>query len=162
MFSYTDTILSIMQRIEVYNEIFKAISKEVQEYGCNQAAHRRGRDTYMFCRNNVNRFFTEEMMFRKNLEPYYDKEATKILLEGLDTYKEGVFFWLEALSESCQVTDELKYQLGIRQKESSYLLINQALIVFIRCKKLGIAVNLAVIPNFFISISSDMHNVRHR
>ena len=124
MFSYTDTILSIMQRIEVYNEIFKAISKEVQEYGCNQAAHRRGRDTYMFCRNNVNRFFTEEMMFRKNLEPYYDKEATKILLEGLDTYKEGV--------------------------------------VFIRCKKLGIAVNLAVIPNFFISISSDMHNVRHR
>ena len=112
MFSYTDTILSIMQRIEVYNEIFKAISKEVQEYGCNQAAHRRGRDTYMFCRNNVNRFFTEEMMFRKNLEPYYDKEATKILLEGL--------------SESCQVTDELKYQLGIRQKESSYLLINQA------------------------------------
>ena len=37
------------------------------------------------------------MMFRKNLEPYYDKEATKILLEGLDTYKEGVFFWLEAL-----------------------------------------------------------------
>jgi len=33
MFSYTDTILSIMQRIEVYNEIFKAISKEVQEYG---------------------------------------------------------------------------------------------------------------------------------
>ena len=41
MFSYTDTILSIMQRIEVYNEIFKAISKEVQEYGCNQAAHRR-------------------------------------------------------------------------------------------------------------------------
>ena len=104
MFSYTDTILSIMQRIEVYNEIFKAISKEVQEYGCNQAAHRRGRDTYMFCRNNVNRFFTEEMMFRKNLEPYYDKEA----------------------SESCQVTDELKYQLGIRQKESSYLLINQA------------------------------------
>ena len=112
MFSYTDTILSIMQRIEVYNEIFKAISKEVQEYGCNQAAHRRGRDTYMFCRNNVNRFFTEEMMFRKNLEPYYDKEATKILLE--------------ALSESCQVTDELKYQLGIRQKESSYLLINQA------------------------------------
>ena len=83
MFSYTDTILSIMQRIEVYNEIFKAISKEVQEYGCNQAAHRRGRDTYMFCRNNVNRFFTEEMMFRKNLEPYYDKEATKILLEGL-------------------------------------------------------------------------------
>lgn len=126
MFSYTDTILSIMQRIEVYNEIFKAISKEVQEYGCNQAAHRRGRDTYMFCRNNVNRFFTEEMMFRKNLEPYYDKEATKILLEGLDTYKEGVFFWLEALSESCQVTDELKYQLDIRQKESSYLLINQA------------------------------------
>ncbi|WP_181036791.1 hypothetical protein [Enterococcus faecalis] len=126
MFSYTDTILSIMQRIEVYSEIFKAISKEVQEYGCNQAAHRRGRDTYMFCRNNVNRFFTEEMMFRKNLEPYYDKEATKILLEGLDTYKEGVFFWLEALSESCQVTDELKYQLGIRQKESSYLLINQA------------------------------------
>ena len=112
MFSYTDTILSIMQRIEVYNEIFKAISKEVQEYGCNQAAHRRGRDTYMFCRNNVNRFFTEEMMFRKNLEPYYDKEA--------------IFFWLEALSESCQVTDELKYQLGIRQKESSYLLINQA------------------------------------
>ncbi|OSH06823.1 hypothetical protein MGA447_0403 [Enterococcus faecalis] len=74
----------------------------------------------------MNRFFTEEMMFRKNLEPYYDKEATKILLEGLDTYKEGVFFWLEALSESCQVTDELKYQLGIRQKESSYLLINQA------------------------------------
>ena len=59
------------------------------------------------------------MMFRKNLEPYYDKEATKILLEGLDTYKEGVFFWLEALSESC-------HQLGIRQKESSYLLINQA------------------------------------
>ena len=57
MFSYTDTILSIMQRIEAYNEIFKAISKEVQEYGCNQAAHRRGRDTYMFCRNNVNRFY---------------------------------------------------------------------------------------------------------
>ncbi|MGC2993744.1 hypothetical protein ACPTI2_13260, partial [Enterococcus faecalis] len=76
--------------------------------------------------NNVNRFFTEEMMFRKNLEPYNDKEATKILLEGLDTYKEGVFFWLEALSESCQETDELKYQLGIRQKESSYLLFKQA------------------------------------
>ncbi len=55
------------------------------------------------------------------------KKQRKILLEGLDTYKRrSIFFWLEALSESCQVTDELKYQLGIRQKESSYLLINQA------------------------------------
>ena len=27
MFSYTDTILSIMQRIEVYNEIFKSLKK---------------------------------------------------------------------------------------------------------------------------------------
>lgn len=37
------------------------------------------------------------MMFRKNLEPYYDKEATKILLEGLDTYKEGVFFLVRGI-----------------------------------------------------------------
>ena len=50
----------LCKRIEVYNEIFKAISKEVQEYGCNQAAHRRGRDTYMFCRNNVNRFLQKK------------------------------------------------------------------------------------------------------
>ncbi|MGH2202354.1 hypothetical protein ACQ1ZM_16690, partial [Enterococcus faecalis] len=75
--------------------------------------HRRGCHTYMFCRNNVNHFFTEQMMFRKNLDAYYDKEATKILVEGLDTYKEGLFFWLEAVSESCEVTDELKYKLGI-------------------------------------------------
>lgn len=49
----------------------------------------------------MNCFFIEEMMFCKNLELYYDKEVMKILLEGLDMYKEGVFFWLEVLSEFC-------------------------------------------------------------
>jgi hypothetical protein len=126
MFSYTDMILSIMQRIEVYNEIFKAISKEVQENSCNQGINRRGHDTYVFCKNNVNRFFTEEENFRKSLTPYQDKEATKILLEGLDAYKEGVFFWLNAMNDKCEVVDTLKYQLGIKGKESSYQLINQA------------------------------------
>ena len=119
-------ILSIMQRIEVYNEIFKAISKEVQENSCNQSANRRGHDTYVFCKNNVNRFFTEEETFRKSLAPFHEKEATKILLEGLDAYKEGVYFWLDALNEKCEIVDQMKYQIGVKGKETSYQLINQA------------------------------------
>ncbi len=126
MFSYTDMILSVMQRVEVYNEIFNAISKEVQENSCSKAINRRGKDTYVFCRTNVNRFFVEEASFRKNLVFYGEKEATKILLEGLDAYKEGIYFWLEGLNDKCEVIDEIKYKRGLNRTESSFRLINQA------------------------------------
>lgn len=126
MFSYTDMILSVMQRVEVYNEIFNAIAKEVQENSCSQAINRKGKDTYLFCRNNVNRFFIEEGSFRKNLVFYGEKEATKILLEGLDIYKEGIYFWLEALNDKCEVIDEVKYKRGLHRAKSAFMLINQA------------------------------------
>lgn len=126
MFNYTDMILSVMQRVEVYNEIFNAISKEVQENSYSQEPNRRGKDTYIFCRNNINRFLIEEDLFRKNLAMYSEKEATKILLEGLDRYKEGIYYWLEALDEKCEVIDELKYKHGINSKNDSFELINQA------------------------------------
>lgn len=126
MFNYTDMILSVMQRVEVYNEIFNAISKEVQENSYSQAPNRRGKDTYVFCKNNVCRFFVEETNFRKNLSTYGEKEATQILLQGLDTYKEGVYYLLEALDEKCEVMDEVKYKRGLIGKETSFELINQA------------------------------------
>lgn len=126
MFNYTDMILSVMQRVEVYNEIFNAISKEVQENSYSQGPNRRGKDTYVFCRNNVSRFFVEEANFRRNLSVYEEKEATQILLQGLDTYKEGVYYWLDALDEKCEVMDEIKYKRGLLGKETSFELINQA------------------------------------
>lgn len=126
MLSYTDIILSVMQRVEVYNEIFDAVSKEVQENSCSQAINKRKRDTYLFCRNNVNRFFAEEAILKKTLDSYPENESTRILLEGLDIYKSGVFFWFDALSEQCEVSDHYQYNRGLQDKESSYSLINQA------------------------------------
>ncbi|MFK4568054.1 hypothetical protein [Enterococcus sp. UD-01] len=126
MFSYTDMILSVMQRVEVYNEIFNAISKEIQENSCSQTINRRGKDMYALCRNNVNRFFLEEETFRKHLSSHGEQEATKILLAGLDSYKEGIYFWLDAMNENCEVIDEIKYKRGINSAEYSFSLINQA------------------------------------
>ena len=126
MLSYTDIILSVMQRVEVYNEIFGAVSKEVQENNCNEARNKRKKDTYLFCRNNVNRFFVEEATLVKTLDLYPDNESTRILLEGLATYKAGVFFWFDALNEQCEVTNHLQYNKGLQAKEYSFNLINQA------------------------------------
>ena len=126
MLSYTDIILSVMQRVEVYNEIFDSVSKEVQENNCNQARIQRKKDTYLFCRNNVNRFFAEEATLKKTLDSYPDNESTRILLEGLNTYKSGIFFWFDALSEQCEVSDHSQYKRGLQDRESSFTLINQA------------------------------------
>ncbi|MFD2386983.1 hypothetical protein [Enterococcus rivorum] len=74
----------------------------------------------------MSRFFVEEANFRRNLSVYEGKEATQILLQGLDTYKEGVYYWLDALDEKCEVMDEIKYKRGLIGKETSFELINQA------------------------------------
>lgn len=126
MYSYTDMILTIMQRVEVYNEIFKAISKEIQEHNYNQELSKKGHDTYIFCRNNVNRFLMEDEGFRKNLKSVQEKEATKILLTGLDTYKEGIYFLLKSLNEQGEIIDPFKFELGLKEKNSAFKLINQA------------------------------------
>lgn len=125
MFSYTDTILFIMKRVQVYNEIFASVTKEIDEYS-GQKTNRRGRDTYLFCRNNVNRFLIEEESFRKSLSSYEDKAATQLLLEGLDAYKTGIYFWIQSLNETCAIIDEKNYRCGLVGKETSFKLINQA------------------------------------
>lgn len=126
MFSYTNMMLSVMQRVEVYDEIFNAISKKIQENISNQVLDRKGKDTYLFCRNNVNRFFVEEENFRKHLSFHSEEEATKILLQGLDEYKKGIYFWLASLNERCEVVDEINYNRGLKKAQSSFILINQA------------------------------------
>lgn len=129
MVSFTDTILSVMQRVEVYNEIFNAISKEIQENSCSAAANKKGNDMYLLCRRNVNRFFIEEDSFRKTLDNYGEQVATGLLLQGLDVYKEGVYYWLNALNDQCEVVDEYLYKKSLTVTQSSFELINQA------CKK---------------------------
>ncbi|WP_086349895.1 hypothetical protein [Candidatus Enterococcus clewellii] len=126
MFDYTDTVLSVMQRVEVYNEIFATISKEIQQEGYKLTADRKKRDTYIFCRNNINRLFVEDSNFRKVLNPYGEKAATLLLCQGLDEYKQGVYLWLDAMDEQCEVVDIVKYNLGQSGIRSSFELINQA------------------------------------
>ncbi|MBP1046705.1 hypothetical protein I6N96_10555 [Enterococcus sp. BWM-S5] len=126
MFDYTDTVLSVMQRVEVYNEIFATISKEIQQEGYKLTADRKKRDTYIFCRNNINRLFVEDSNFRKVLNPYDEKAATLLLCKGLDEYKQGVYLWLDAMDENCEIVDVDKYSLGQSGIRSSFELINQA------------------------------------
>lgn len=126
MLSYTNIVLSIMQRVEVYDEIFNAISKKIQESNHNQIIDRKGMDTYIFCRNNINRFFAEEANFRKHLSFHYEKEATHILLQGLDEYKKGIYFWLVSLNEQSEIIDEIQYNRGLKKSKQSFILINQA------------------------------------
>ncbi|MBL1227647.1 hypothetical protein IW492_00180 [Enterococcus sp. BWB1-3] len=126
MFDYTDTILSVMQRVEVYNEIFTTVSKEIQQEGYEQIANRKKKDTYVFCRNNVNRLFVEDENFRKILNPYDGRSATQLLCEGLDAYKRGVYYWLDAMDEHCMIVDTVKYGHGINGIQTSFDLINQA------------------------------------
>lgn len=126
MFDYTDTVLSVMQRVEVYNEIFATISKEIQQEGYKQTADRKKRDTYIFCRNNINRLFVEDANFRKVLNPYGENAATSLLCQGLDEYRQGVYLWLDAMDEQCEVVDMDKYDLGQSGIQSSFELINQA------------------------------------
>ncbi|MBL1223495.1 hypothetical protein [Enterococcus sp. BWR-S5] len=126
MFDYTDTVLSVMQRVEVYNEIFATISKEIQQEGYKLIADRKKKDTYVFCRNNINRLFVEDANFRKVLNPYEEKAATLLLCQGLDEYKQGVYLWLDAMDEQCEVVDTVKYELGQSGIQSSFELINQA------------------------------------
>lgn len=126
MFDYTDTVLSVMQRVEVYNEIFTTISKEIQQDGYELTANRKRKDTYVFCRNNVNRLFVEDENFRKILNPYEENSATQLLCKGLDAYKRGVYYWLDALDEQCMIVDAVKYGHGVNGIQTSFDLINQA------------------------------------
>ncbi|MGC6767429.1 hypothetical protein ACYSNR_03340 [Enterococcus sp. LJL128] len=126
MFDYTDTVLSVMQRVEVYNEIFTTISKEIQQEGYEQTVNRKKKDTYVFCRNNVNRLFIEDENFRKVLVPYGEKAATQLLCKGLDAYKRGVYYWIDAMDDSCMIVDDDKFAHGLDRIRTSFELINQA------------------------------------
>lgn len=129
MGSFTDTILVVMQRVEVYNEIFNAISKEITENHFNAVANKKGNEMYLLCRRNVNRFFVETDSFRANLTIYEEQVATQLLLQGLDVYKEGIYYWLNALNDQCKVVDEGMYKKSLAVTQNSFELINQA------CKK---------------------------